>query len=88
MVRTKNGRQFIEVVFFDGIYEVIWRCYPIPGKHKFRIIECYPDGETHIIMRGYKDHVDTIHDAKTAIAIMEETGNLESDDVLFIINRG
>lgn len=90
MIKSDRGRRFVEVHFFDGIYECTWRCYPIKGGSYFRILELLPDGETNIIRKPNKEtgEIATVFDSETALAIMEQTSNLEIDDVMFIINHG
>ena len=90
MIKVDHGRKYVEVCFFDGIYECIWRCYPIKGGCYFRILELLPDGETNIIRKPNKatGEIATVFDSQTALTIMEQTENLDVDDVLFIINHG
>ena len=86
MVIKENGKSHIEVVFFDGIYEVTRRCYSI-GCGMFRISDVC-NGEIWEVTKGYKDHVSYYFDADTAIDIMAETCEMDESDKLWIINHG
>lgn len=86
MIRKENGKTYLEISFFDGIYEVIRRCYQVHNAAMFRIIDCC-DGETYVVTKGYKDHVSYYFDLDTTISIMEETGNMETADRLWLINQ-
>lgn len=86
MVRKENGRTHVEVTFFDGIYEVVRSCYHVHNSVMFRIIDCC-EGETYVVTKGYKDHVSYYFDLDTALSIMEETGNMEISDRLWLVNQ-
>lgn len=87
MVKKMAGRTYLEVIFFDGIYEITRRCFPIPGTPLFRITDTQ-DGEEWTVSKGYKDHVSYCFDVQTTIDIMAETGELEEFDRLWIVNHG
>ena len=83
MVVNENGRKHIEVRFFDGIYEDVRCCYHVDDTPVFRITECC-GGETYLVTRGFKDHVQYVFNLRDALSIMEETGNLEEADRLWM----
>lgn len=86
MIRKENGRTHLEITFFDGIYEVVRSCYQVSNAPMFRIIDCC-EGESYVVTKGYKDHVSYYFDLDTAISIMEETGNMEIADRLWLVNQ-
>lgn len=86
MLKKKNGCRYVEVHFFDGIYEVVRCCYQIVNSPFFRITDSC-EGETYTVTKGYKDHVSEYFDLDVALSIMEETGNMEESDRLWMINQ-
>ena len=78
MVRIVNGKSILEVVFFDGIYEVTRKCC-YAGHGLFQIFDDQ-DGEQWQVTRGYRDHVSYYFDLDITLDIMEETCNLDASD--------
>lgn len=83
MIFNEKDRKHVTVNFFDGVYDVVRRCYQVLNTPMFVIYDSYGD-ETYTVTKGYKDHVKCIFNLEEALSILEETGNLEEADRLWM----
>lgn len=84
MIFNEKDRKHVTVSFFDGVYEVVRRCYQILNTPMFVIYDSF-EGETYTVTKGYKDHIKCCFNLDEALSIMEETGNLEEADRLWMV---
>ena len=86
MVGIENCRKYIQVRFFDGIYEVIRRCYLVPNSPVFVINDTCGE-ETYTVTKRVNDRILCCFNLDDALSIMEETANLDESDRDWMINQ-
>ena len=85
MVRNVNGKQILEVGFFDGIWDATRKCF-YAGHGLFQIFDVV-NGEQFQVTKGFRDHVSYYFDLDTTLDLMEETCNLDCSDRDWIIEQ-